>query len=183
MADPTSNPAGKSPTEAPVGQTTTRSFIESRLASSALTWTEFRGQQRVSVKSSDLSSALTAARDAGMDQLIDITAVDLLEYPDATDRFEVVYLLLNTESGERLIVKTHLNEPELNLPTAMPIWFGADWLEREVYDMFGIVFDGHPNFKRLLLPQEFESFPLRKDYPVKGRGERHNFPVITRAES
>ncbi|MBM3963802.1 MAG: NADH-quinone oxidoreductase subunit C [Planctomycetes bacterium] len=138
---------------------------------------------RVTVKSGDLTVALTTARDAGMDQLIDITAVDLLEYPGAADRFEVVYLLLNTESGERLIVKTHINEPELKLPSAVPIWFGADWLEREVYDMFGIVFDGHPNFKRLLLPQEFESFPLRKDYPVKGRGERHNFPVITRAES
>jgi len=188
MADTTSNPAGNSPSEASAGQTTAgqstaRSLIAARLADASLTWSEFRGQQRVAVKASDLTAALTAARDAGMDQLIDITAVDLLEYPGATDRFEVVYLLLNTESGERLIVKTHLNEPELRLPSAMPIWFGADWLEREVYDMFGIVFDGHPNFKRLLLPQEFESFPLRKDYPVKGRGERHNFPVITRAES
>jgi NADH-quinone oxidoreductase subunit C len=117
-----------------------------------------------------------------MDQLVDITAVDLLEYSGATDRFEVVYLLLDVESGQRLIVKTHVNEPELTLPSAVPIWFGADWLEREVYDMFGIVFEGHPNFKRLLLPEEFESFPLRKDYPVKGRGERHNFPIITRAE-
>jgi NADH-quinone oxidoreductase subunit C len=90
---------------------------------------------------------------------------------------------LNTESGERLIVKTHVNEPQLTLPSMVPVWFGADWLEREVYDMFGIVFEGHPNMKRLLLPDEFESFPLRKDYPVKGRGERHNFPVITRAES
>ena len=193
MADTNSNAAGNSPTEdlagkttagqTTAGQTTSRSFIESRLANGVLTWSEFRGQHRVSVKSSELTAALTAAREAGMDQLIDITAVDLLEYPGATDRFEVVYLLLNTASGERLIVKTHLNEPELTLPSAVPIWFGADWLEREVYDMFGIVFEGHPNFKRLLLPQEFESFPLRKDYPVKGRGERHNFPVITRAES
>jgi len=188
MADTNSNAADNSPTEdlagkTTAGQTTSRSFIESRLANGVLTWSEFRGQQRASVKSSELTAALTAARESGMDQLIDITAVDLLEYPGATDRFEVVYLLLNTESGERLIVKTHLNEPELTLPSAVPIWFGADWLEREVYDMFGIVFEGHPNFKRLLLPQEFESFPLRKDYPVKGRGERHNFPVITRAES
>jgi len=188
MADTTSNTAGNSPTDTAAKQSTAGSsnvqtLLSERLATSALAWSEFRGQQRVSVKASDLTVALTAARDAGLDQLIDITAVDLLEYPGATDRFEVVYLLLNTESGERLIVKTHLNEPELKLPSAVPIWFGADWLEREVYDMFGIVFDGHPNFKRLLLPQEFESFPLRKDYPVKGRGERHNFPVITRAES
>ncbi len=82
-----------------------------------------------------------------------------------------------------MIVKTHVNEPHLTLPSMVPIWFGADWLEREVYDMFGILFEGHPNMKRLLLPDEFESFPLRKDYPIKGRGERHNFPIITRAES
>jgi len=157
--------------------------LESKLSGVPLSWSEFRSQQRVTVPASKIAVALETLRDAGMDQLVDITAVDMLEYPGATDRFEVVYLLLNTTSGERLTVKTHVNEPELKLPSACPIWFGADWLEREVYDMFGIVFEGHPNFKRLLLPDAFESFPLRKDYPVKGRGERHNFPIITRAES
>jgi len=157
--------------------------LESKLSGVSLSWSEFRSQQRVTVPASKIALALETLRDAGMDQLVDITAVDMLEYPGATDRFEVVYLLLNTTSGERLTVKTHVNEPELKLPSACPIWFGADWLEREVYDMFGIVFEGHPNFKRLLLPDAFESFPLRKDYPVKGRGERHNFPIITRAES
>jgi len=160
-----------------------RSAAEARLGGVRMEWSEFRGQRRVVVLSQDLFAALRTFRELGFHQLIDVTAVDLLEYPGATDRFEVVYLLLNIESGDRLIVKTHVNEPELRLPSAVPIWFGADWLEREVYDMFGIVFDGHPNMKRLLLPEEFESFPLRKDYPVKGRGERHNFPVITRAES
>jgi NADH-quinone oxidoreductase subunit C len=162
---------------------TLKESLESKLAGLQLSWSEFRSQQRVTVPASHIAMALESLRDAGMDQLIDITAVDMLEYPGATDRFEVVYLLLNTNSGERLTVKTYVNEPELKLPSACPIWHGADWLEREVYDMFGIVFEGHPNFKRLLLPDAFESFPLRKDYPVKGRGERHNFPIITRAES
>lgn len=124
-----------------------------------------------------------ACKRIGFNQLTDLTCVDLLEYGNVSDRFEVVYLLLNVDTGERLTLKTHVNDPDPKLPTATPVWFGADWLEREVYDMYGIVFEGHPNFKRLLLPQEFQSFPLRKDYPVKGRGERHNFPVITRAES
>jgi len=163
--------------------TNMKEVLESKLGGVSLVWSVFRDQNRVAVPASHIAAALQTLRDAGMDQLVDITAVDMLEYPGATDRFEVVYLLLNTTSGERLTVKTHVNEPELKLPSACPVWFGADWLEREVYDMFGIVFEGHPNFKRLLLPDAFESFPLRKDYPVKGRGERHNFPIITRAES
>lgn len=160
-----------------------KELLASKLEGVSIAWSEFRSQQRVTVPATHISLALQTLRDAGMDQLVDITAVDMLEYPGASDRFEVVYLLLNTTSGERLTVKTHVNDPEPKLPSACPIWFGADWLEREVYDMFGIVFEGHPNFKRLLLPDAFESFPLRKDYPVKGRGERHNFPIITRAES
>jgi NADH-quinone oxidoreductase subunit C len=146
-------------------------------------WSTYEDQVRVIVPSVQILATLKACKKIGFDQLTDITCVDLLEYGDCEDRFEVVYLLLNTESGERLTVKTHLNEPDLTIPSATSVWFGADWLERETYDMYGIVFEGHPNFKRLLLPQEFQSFPLRKDYPVKGRGERHNFPVITRAES
>ena len=160
-----------------------KELLEAKLSGVELVWSQFRDQNRVVVAASHISELLGLLREAGMDQLVDITAVDMLEYPGASDRFEVVYLLLNTTSGERLTVKTYVNEPELKLPSACPIWFGADWLEREVYDMFGIVFEGHPNFKRLLLPDAFESFPLRKDYPVKGRGERHNFPIITRAES
>jgi NADH-quinone oxidoreductase subunit C len=115
--------------------------------------------------------------------LVDITAVDLLEYPDARNRFRVFYALANTSTAERIYVRTHLDEPDLTLPSAYPLWRGADWMEREVFDMFGIRFAGHPNLKRILMPEEFTAFPLRKDYPLRGRGERHNFPVITRAES
>jgi NADH-quinone oxidoreductase subunit C len=115
--------------------------------------------------------------------LIDLTAVDYLEYEGATDRFGVLYMLLNMTSGERLIVRTTVNMPDPKLPTVYSLWRGCDWLEREVFDMFGIVFEGHPDLRRILMPEEFTSFPLRKDYPLQGRGERHNFPVITRAGS
>lgn len=122
-------------------------------------------------------------REHGFDMLFEMTAVDYLEYPEATDRFGVIYGLLNVATGERVIVKTFLNPPDLELPSVYPLWHAADWMEREVYDMFGITFAGHPDLRRVLLPDEFAAYPLRKDYPLKGRGERHNFPVITRAES
>jgi len=144
---------------------------------------EFRENRRIIVSPSRLFRTLECLKKSGFDMLIDVTAVDYLHYPDAKDRFGVIYALLNTASGERLCVKTMLNEPEISVPSAFTLWHGADWMEREVYDMFGIHFEGHPDLRRILMPEEFTAFPLRKDYPLRGRGERHNFPAITRAES
>ncbi len=149
-----------------------------------ITESTFRDNRRIVVPREKVYFVLEALwREHGFDMLVEMTAVDYLEYPDATDRFSVVYCLLNMATGERLIVKTFLNPPDLTLPSVYPLWRSADWLEREVYDMFGIKFAGHPDLRRILMPEEFTAFPLRKDYPLKGRGERHNFPVITRAES
>jgi NADH-quinone oxidoreductase subunit C len=91
--------------------------------------------------------------------------------------------LLNTTTGVRLVVKTWVNDPEPTLRSVFDLWKSADWTEREVFDMYGIYFQDHPDLRRILMPPEFEAHPLRKDYPLRGRGERHNFPVITRAES
>jgi NADH-quinone oxidoreductase subunit C len=106
-----------------------------------------------------------------------------LNYRGATDRFGLAYLLANTVTNERLTVRCFVNEPDLSVPSVVPLWRGADWLEREVYDMFGIVFEGHPDLRRILLPEEFTAFPLRKDYPLQGRGERHNFARLSRSEA
>jgi NADH-quinone oxidoreductase subunit C len=145
---------------------------------------EFRGQTRVEVPRAVMYEALGNLRDGhGFDMLVDITCVDYLHYRDATDRFGLAYLLANTESARRITVRVLLNEPDLSVPSVVPLWRGANWLEREVYDMFGITFEGHPNLRRILLPEEFAAHPLRKDYPLQGRGERHNFPVITRNQS
>jgi NADH-quinone oxidoreductase subunit C len=144
----------------------------------------FRDNRRVIVPSDKTYFVLEFLwRERGFDMLAELTAVDYLEYPEAKDRFGVIYGLLSTSTGERLIVKTYLNPPELELPSVYPLWRSADWMEREVYDMYGITFAGHPDLRRILLPDEFTAFPLRKDYPLRGRGERHNFPVLTRAES
>ena len=100
-----------------------------------------------------------------------------------SDRFGLVYVLAGTDSNLRLTVRVMLNEPDLTVPSVTPLWEGANWMEREVWDMFGIRFEGHPDLRRILLPEEFAAHPLRKDYPLQGRGERHNFPVLTRSEA
>jgi len=158
--------------------------LQERFGADSFTTTEFRDNRRILVKAPRLYAFLQCLKnECGFDMLAELTAVDYLKYPEARDRFGVIYGLLNTTSGERVFIKTALNEPDLTIPSACPLWKGADWLEREVYDMYGIVFAGHPDLRRILMPEEFTSFPLRKDYPLRGRGERHNFPVLTRAES
>ncbi len=162
---------------------TTLAVLKECFGSEQLATSEFRDDLRIIVPSAQVYALLECLKQkCHFDMLIDLTAIDYLYYPDAKDRFRVVYCLLNTASGERLYVKTHLNEPDLTLPSAFPLWKGADWMEREVYDMYGILFEGHPDLRRILMPEEFTAFPLRKDYPLRGRGERHNFPVLTRAE-
>ena len=121
--------------------------------------------------------------EAGFDYLADITGIDYLHYPNATDRYGIVYCLANTETAERVYVKVLVNDPDPTLPSVYRLWKGADWMEREVFDMFGVAFEGHPDLRRILMPDGFESYPLRKDYPLRGRGERHNFAPVTRADS
>ena len=158
--------------------------LSQKLGPGAYTTSQFRDNFRLHVAAEQVYDCLACLKeDCGFDMLIDITAVDYLNYAGARDRFGVMYALLNTTSGQRVYVKTAVNEPELQLRSVFPLWKGADWLEREVYDMFGIEFTGHPDLRRILMPDEFTAFPLRKDYPLRGRGERHNFPVISRAES
>src|SRR5258707_9372207 len=159
------------------------SLVRNRLGADSITTSEFRDNRRLIVPAERAHTLLECLKnECGFDMLVDLTAVDYLRYPDARDRFGVVYCLLNTTTGLRLYVKSYLNEPDLTIPSVFSLWKGADWMEREVYDMYGIVFDGHPDLRRSLMPEEFTAFPLRKDYPLRGRGERHNFPVLTRAE-
>jgi NADH-quinone oxidoreductase subunit C len=144
---------------------------------------EFRGQSRAVAPVESVYDLLAFLKsERGFNFLSDITCVDYLNYREATDRFGLVYILVNTQTNERITVRTFVNEPDLIVPSVAALWQGANWLEREVWDMFGITFDGHPDHRRILMPEEFTAFPLRKDYPLQGRGERHNFPVLTRSE-
>ena len=114
------------------------------------------------------------------EQLCDLTSVDYLNYPGAEDRFAVVYALLSVTHNHRLWVKVFVNDPEPTVPSVTAIWHGAEWPEREVYDLMGIRFAGHPDLRRIVMPQNFKDHPLRKDYPLRGKGEREAFEVIGR---
>ncbi len=105
--------------------------------------------------------------------LTDLTAVDMLRLRE-NPRFDVVAQLYSLPNRTRLRLKAGVNDGE-PIPSLVPVWNGANWLERECYDMFGIVFEGHPNLRRMLLPDDWEEgHPLRKDYPLRGWRE---FPV------
>ena len=104
-------------------------------------------------------------------QLIDITAVD---YPEENERFKVVYLLLSHEFNNRVILTYSINENEV-IPSITEIFPSANWMEREVFDMYGIKFKNHPDLRRILTDYNFEGFPLRKDFPLTGHNEvRYN---------
>ncbi|MCE9533990.1 MAG: NADH-quinone oxidoreductase subunit C [Planctomycetes bacterium] len=158
-------------------------ILTQRFGAESFTTSQFCDNQRVLVAAARLFDFMQVLKtECGFDMLAELTAVDYLHYPNARDRFGVIYGLTNTTTGERVWIKAMLNDPDPTIESVYPLWKGADWLEREVYDMYGITFEGHPDLRRVLMPEEFTSFPLRKDYPLRGRGERHNFPTITRAE-
>jgi NADH-quinone oxidoreductase subunit C len=117
---------------------------------------------------------ISAAHADGFDQLIDLTAVDYLTYAGKRDlpegveagRYEVVTALINHHRRERIRIRVQLHGDEPTIPTAFDLYPGAEYLEREVYDMFGIVFADHPDMSRVLMPEDWVGYPLRKDYAV-----------------
>jgi NADH-quinone oxidoreductase subunit C len=124
-------------------------------------------QPTVYVSRDDLPAVARALRerdDLRFDLLVDLTAVDFLP---GEPRFEIVYMLVSIERRARLRLKVRLDGADAHLASVSSVWPAANWLEREVWDLFGVVFDGHPDPRRLLMPEDWEGFPLRKDYPVQ----------------
>src|SRR5581483_3132675 len=127
----------------------------------------FRDNQRVIVPADKAPAVLfpllkCLKDECGFDMLAELGGIDYLNYPNATDRYGVVYGLTNTATGERVFVKTFANDPDPELPSVVELWRGADWMEREVFDMYGVRFAGHPDLRRILMPHEFVGHPLRK---------------------
>jgi len=129
----------------------------------------FAGQNYFSVDGSVIAEMLRRLRDEEkFDYCVDITAV---HYPKREKPFDVVWILYSFTRNERICVKTQIGE-DATVPSVVLIWPTADWLEREVYDMFGIRFAGHPNLKRILLPDDWTGHPLRKDYGIRQQDKK-----------
>ncbi|MDB5354000.1 MAG: nuoC [Phycisphaerales bacterium] len=165
--------------------------------------TEFRAAVTVVVPRENLADIATFLRDdPGLryDMLAELNGVDYLGYPGATHRFAVNYGLTSIPNNNRLWLKVYLDptrdtspghdlrdeevvekgDPGLKVASVTGVWPGAEWMEREVYDMFGVIFLGHPDLRRILTWNGFGSYPLRKDYPLRGVGERERYKIITR---
>lgn len=137
-------------------------MLTQQLGATVLEQARFRDDLTLVLSTDGLRAALQSARAAGFSLLTDLTAVD--RYP-ATPRFEVVYHLTAPDARARIRLKARIAETGA-VPSATPVWPGANWLEREVFDLYGIRFDGHPDLKRILMPDDWEGYPLRKDFPL-----------------
>ena len=115
----------------------------------------------------DVCRCLREAPDAAFDFCSDLTATD---WPARSERFDVIVCLYSTTRRHRVRVKVRVADGDA-VPSVSPVWPAANWLEREVYDMFGVRFEGHPDLRRILMPEDWQGHPQRKDYPLEGPGE------------
>ena len=153
--------------------------IENKFSNSILDTTNFAGEDIIHIKGSSNLDILKLFKNNEFNFLADMTAIDNLTL-GGFERFSVVYHLLSHETKERVTIKAYVPEDEPVLPSAESLWKTADWQEREIYDLFGILFKGHPNLIRIMNPDDYNGHPLRKDYPRLGRKERDDFPVVKR---
>ncbi|MGI9534949.1 MAG: NADH-quinone oxidoreductase subunit C [Thermodesulfobacteriota bacterium] len=146
--------------------------IKNKLNSFIISSSEFRGESTYFIEPANILNVLGVLKtDLGFTYLADLTAVDYFEVK--SPRFEVVYLLHrfgeNYEDNTRIRIKSTLADDNPTIDSATSLWKGADWLEREVYDMFGIIFNNHPDLRRIMMPEDYDEFPLRKDFDVRNR--------------
>jgi NADH-quinone oxidoreductase subunit C len=128
---------------------------------------EFRGETTVYIDRSDIHDICKLAKtELGFDYLIDITSIDNF---GVEPRYDIVYELYSMAAGQHLRLKLSVSEDELEVPTVVPVWATANWHEREIYDMMGIKFTGHPDLRRIIMWEGYPFHPLRKDFPLAGK--------------
>jgi len=158
------------------------SKLSEKFGDEVISSSEFHGTVSICVKSNRILEILefcVSDDDLKLEFLTDLTAVDYLEM-EAPGRLAVVYCLRNRDNMNHALIKAFLRDDEMEIDSAVGMWNSVEWLEREVWDLFGIKFRGHPNLKRILLPEDYQGHPLLKDYPLKGRGERDSFKIVQR---
>ena len=147
-------------------------MIEEKFSGQVLGTTTFAGQVGVTVKKDRIKDICLFLRDEPslrMNHLSDLTAVDFSRYPgDTGPRFEVVYNMISNVHLHRIRLKVRVPEEDPRIDSVSSIWQTANWHERETFDLMGIRFDGHPDLRRILLSEDWEGHPLRKEYPLKG---------------
>ncbi|MDD9820491.1 MAG: NADH-quinone oxidoreductase subunit C [Nitrospira sp.] len=140
---------------------------------------EWRGDLAVTVKRESLHAVCRFLRDdptMDFDYIVHVSSVD---WPDDAERFEVIYEVYAIRHRRRLRVKTRVPEDDCAVDSLVDVWRGAEFMEREVFDMMGIRFNGHPDMRRILMPDDFpEGYPLRKDFPLQGKGWRDTFDFL-----
>lgn len=128
------------------------------------------GELTLSVPVASIISVLTFLRDDVQCQFVNLTDISGVDYPQRAKRFDVVYQLMSPRQNQRIRVKVQADEDTL-VPSAVPIFVGAEWFERETYDMYGVLFSGHPDLRRILTDYGFVGHPFRKDFPLIGNVE------------
>jgi len=144
------------------------SLLRERFPDDVVDVVPFRGQVGVRVRSESIVPVCRHLRDHAelrMEYLADLCGVD---YPEREFRFEVVYHLYSLQHRHGIRLNAGLPVGDPCIDSVVPVWPGADWFEREAFDMYGIVFRGHPDLRRILMPDNWKGFPLRKDYPLRG---------------
>ncbi|MDZ7638744.1 MAG: NADH-quinone oxidoreductase subunit C [Bryobacterales bacterium] len=145
------------------------SFVKEKFGDGVMRAATYREQDFFEAGPATVVPLLYLLRDEfDYDYLVEETAVD---YPKDEKRFEIVYVLYSFSRNHRIRIKTRVAENE-EMPTAVPVYTTANWLEREIYDMFGVRFSGHPDLRRILMPDEWQGYPLRKDYGIIQQDQR-----------
>ncbi|MBW6510572.1 MAG: NADH-quinone oxidoreductase subunit C [Desulfuromonadaceae bacterium] len=140
--------------------------LQGKFSTEVLEVKEFRGETTVTVKKEDIVAICAFLKsELGYNLLSDLCGVD---YLGQTPRFQVVYNMYNISTKDRLRIKAPVEEGDATIDTVSGVWSTANWLERECWDLMGIGFNNHPDLRRILLPDDWEGHPLRKDYPVQG---------------
>lgn len=163
------------------GRTGLADQLKQELADRLLNVYEEGLQLGVDVRANHVLSVLETLRtspELAFTTFVDLTVVDYSKFVKAQpERFGVIYILMSPKLGLRVKVRAFVPDSLAQAPSVTSLWEGAAWGEREAYDLFGIRFDGHANLKRILMPDAFRDHPLRKEYPLRGRGERADFEV------